>query len=54
MGTSGLAAAILNFGLPVSRCSFPDSADEFLDTENTGVAVGISFLGAVDPVIHWE
>ena len=46
-------AAILNFSLPVSRWSLPDSAIEFPDPENMGVAVGILFLGAVDPEIRW-
>ena len=46
-------AAILNFSLPVSRWSLSDSAVKFPDPENTEVAVGISFLGAVDPEIRW-
>jgi hypothetical protein len=34
-----LAAAIFNFWLPVLRWSLPDSAIEFPDAENMGVAV---------------
>jgi hypothetical protein len=45
-------AAILNFLLPVSRWSLPDIAIEFHDPENVRVAVGISFLGALDPEIR--
>jgi hypothetical protein len=48
-----LAAAILNFGLPVSRWSLCDSIIDFPDPENIGVAVGISFLGVLDTEIRW-
>ena len=37
VGTSGLAAAVLTFSLPISTWGLPDSAIEFLDAENMGV-----------------
>jgi hypothetical protein len=41
-----LAAAILNFYLPISKSSLPDSAIVFLDPENTGI--GISLLCSIE------
>jgi hypothetical protein len=42
--TSGLAAAILNFWLPVSSSSVRNNFIEKLDPKNAGVVVGISSL----------
>ena len=47
-----LAAAILNFRLPVTSGSIPDSASELLDHENVGLAVEISFLCAIEAEQH--
>jgi hypothetical protein len=53
MGTSGQAAVILKLSLPVSKSSVPDSATEFLNPENIGITIDISFLGVIDPEIRW-
>jgi hypothetical protein len=43
-----LAAAILNFSLPVSTSIFFDSTVEFLDAENTGIASGIALQSCLE------
>ena len=45
-------SAILKFLLPVTLGSIYSNAVDFLDPENMGVAVGISFLGATDAEIR--
>ena len=52
VGTSGFAAAILNFLLPVSISSLPDSTTEFPDPENKRVAVGIYLLSCIEAEIR--
>ena len=52
VGTSGFAAAILNFLLPVSTSSLPDSTTEFPDPENMRVAVGIYLLSCIEAEIR--
>jgi hypothetical protein len=47
-----LAAAILNFALPVSRWSLPNSAIEFPDPRNMQIAVGISSLSSIEAEIQ--
>ena len=47
-----MAAAILKFRLPVSRRRLADSAIEFPDPENMGVAVGISLLSCIEAEIQ--
>jgi hypothetical protein len=51
--TSGLAAAILNFWLPVRSNIVLYSSVEKLDTKNVGVAVEISTLASMVAEIHW-
>jgi hypothetical protein len=45
---SGLAPAILQFRLPLTRDSIRKSATELLDPENMEVAVGILFTGVIE------
>ena len=52
VGTSGFAAAILNFLLPVSASSLPDRNTEFLDPENIGIADGIYLLSCTEAEIR--
>ena len=50
---TGLAAAILNFPLPLTMYSIHNRALDILDPENVWVAVGISLLGGVtEPELH--
>jgi hypothetical protein len=51
-GTSGLAAAILNFSFPLSYSIFSDSTIEFLDLENNELAVGIALLSCIEAEIQ--
>ena len=51
MGSSGLAAAILDFRLPVTSDGVCNSAIVFLDPENMGVAVGIILLSCLQAKI---
>ena len=51
MGSSGLAAAILDFRLPVTSDGVCNSAIVFLDPENMGVAVGIILLSCLQAEI---
>jgi len=44
MTTSGLAAAILHWRLPVAPGSFKYSAFQFLDSESMGLAIEIYIL----------
>ena len=50
---TSLLAAILDFRLPVTSDSIRNSAIEFLDPENRGVAVGIFILSIIEPEIPW-
>ena len=50
--TSGLAAAILNFWLPVSSSSVYNNLIEKLDPKNVGVVVGISSLSRLRAEIY--
>ena len=52
MGSSGLAAAILDFRLPVTSDGVCNSAIVFLDPENMGVAVGIILLSCLQAEIY--
>ena len=47
-----LAAAILNFPLPLTMFSIQDRALDILDHKNVWVAFGISFLGVTEPELH--
>jgi hypothetical protein len=51
-GTSGLAAAILNFPLPVSRWILHNNVMKFPDPDNVGLAVGISLLSCIEADIY--
>ena len=53
MGTSGLAAAILDYGLPLTPHNIRNSPIEFLGPENGVVAVEISLLSFTEAEI-WE
>ena len=48
-----ITAAILDFRLPVTSDDIRNSAVEFLDPENGGVAVGILFLSVIGAEIRW-
>ena len=48
---TGLAAAIFKFLLPLTLGCINNRALDFMDTENVGVAVEISFLGVTEPDI---
>ena len=50
--TSGLAAAILNFWLPVSSSSVCNNLIEKLDPKNAGVVVGILSLSRLRAEIY--
>jgi len=47
-----LAAAILNFPLPLTMYSIHNRALDILDPENVWVTVEISFLGVTEPELH--
>ena len=47
-----MTAAILNFALPVSRWSLPNSAIEFPDPKNMKIVVGISLLSCIEAEIQ--
>ena len=51
MGSSGLAAAILDFRLPVTSDGVCNGAVVFLDPENMGAAVGIILLSCLQAEI---
>ena len=47
-----LAAAILNFPLPLTMYTNHNRALDIMDPENVWVAVGISLLGVTEPDLH--
>ena len=52
METSGLAAAILNFPLPVTCDSVRNASVELADLENGGLGAGIFGLGRTKAEIY--
>ena len=44
-------AAVLNFQLPVTSCGIQNSAIEFLDPENWGLAVGMALRSCLEAEI---
>ena len=50
--TSDLAAAILDFRLPVMSDRTRNSPIDLLDLENVGVAVGIAFLSSLQAELY--
>ena len=52
ISTSGLAATIFDFPLPVWTCNNPSEPIGFWDSENIGVAVEIALLASLQAEIN--